>query len=329
MRFAAKAALLLVGLAGVALSAVAVHQGSVASLAARKGKLLDALDRPVGGDEVSTYSEVTLRRASGRPVETIVRVPRAGAAPRPAVVLVGGVKRGKRVALAPGLEAIARFAIIVSPDYPLNPHRRDWEGAQGFRTAARLRSSAFDLIADIGFEVDYLRSRTDVRADRIFLVGSSLGAPAVVIAGAVDPRPAAVIALYGGGDVGSLAAHTLALGRDGFPAWQAAILGRALALFLTPLEPTRYAARIAPRPFLMVNGDDDTMIPRASVAALFAAAREPKTLLWVAGTHVEPDEAELIREVSGRVAAWLAAEGLVSSQTTSRVATSRRLRAAW
>jgi dienelactone hydrolase len=328
MRLAGKAALLLIGIAAVALSAVAFHQGSVSSLSARKGRLQEAHDRPAGGDEVSTYSEVTLRRASGRPVETIVRAPRAGAAPRPAVVLVGGVKRGKKVALVPGLEAIARFAVIVSPDYPLNPHRRDWQGARAFGTAARLRSSAFDLIADIGLAVDYLRSRADVRADGIFLVGSSLGAPAVVIAGAVDSRPAAVIALYGGGDVGSLAAHTLALaGRDGFPAWQAAILGRALALFLTPLEPTRYAGRIAPRPFLMVNGDDDIMIPRANVSALFAAAREPKTMLWVAGTHVEPDEAELIRGVSGRIAEWLSAQGLLSSAWPLREETPRRLSA--
>ena len=40
-------------------------------------------------------------------------------------------------------------------------------------------------------------------------LNSSLGAEVVVIAGALDPRPAAVVALYGAANVGPLIAHTL------------------------------------------------------------------------------------------------------------------------
>ena len=53
--------------------------------------------------------------------------------------------------------------------------------------------------------------------------GGSLGAPVVAVAGAVDPRPAAVIMLYGGGELGPLIAHTLehpAQGRP-YPHWAA------------------------------------------------------------------------------------------------------------
>jgi dienelactone hydrolase len=219
---------------------------------------------------------------------------------------------GRRVAALKGLDAIARYAVIVSPDYPSQVDRRSLEGFGLLGAGPRIRSAAFDLVAQIGLQVDYLVSRRDVARTRIFLVGSSFGAPAVIIAGGVDRRPAAVIALYSGGDVGSLASHVLRQGgREALPPWQAAVVGRGLALLLTPLEPTRYVARITPRPFLMVNGAGDSLIPRANAEALFAAAREPKEILWMRSEHVQPDEEELIGAVSGWLAAWLARRGLL------------------
>jgi serine hydrolase FSH1 len=290
----------------------ALYQGSAAGLEARKGRLVEATLTSAGSDEVSTFAELVLRSSTGSQVKAMVRVPRAGMPPYPAAVLVGGINLGRKVAKLAGLDAIARYAIIVSPDYPVQLHRRDWEGLNFLATTVRLRGSAFDLVAQIGLQVDYLASRSDVSGNRIFLVGSSLGAPAVVIAGAVDARPVAVIPLYGGGNIGSLVTHTLQHGeRDGFPRWQAAILARTLALCLTPLEPTRYAARIAPRHFLMVNGADDSLVPRTNVEALFEAARAPKDIIWVQSEHVQPDEKELIRAVSGKIAAWLAGRGLL------------------
>jgi fermentation-respiration switch protein FrsA (DUF1100 family) len=133
----------------------------------------------------------------------------------------------------------------------------------------------------------------------------------VIIAGGVDTRPAAVIALYGGGDVASLVSHVLRLGGNAMSPGQAAVAGHGLALLLLPLEPTRYAARISPRPVLMVNGASDSLIPRSNVNALYEAARPPKDILWVRGEHVHPDETELIGAVSGWIAAWLAKRGLL------------------
>ncbi len=301
---------LAVMLAGAA--ARAMYQGSATGLAARKGDLAGARLAEAGSDAVSTFEELTLRSSTGQEVRAIIRVPRAGPPPYPAAVLVAGIGLGRKVAKVAGLDAIGRYAIVVSPDYPVKLHRRDWEGLNFLATTARLRGSAFDLVAQIGLQIDYLASRPDVRKDKIFLVGSSLGAPAVVIAGAVDTRPAAIIPLYGGGNIASLVTHTLQHGeRDPFPAWQAAILARTLALFLTPLEPTRYAGRIAPRHFLMVNGADDSLIPRANVEALFDAARPPKDIIWMRSEHIEPDEKELIRIVAGRIAAWLGSHGLL------------------
>src|SRR5215469_15483731 len=248
------------------------YQGTASGLLGRKGRLQQVSSLPVGADGVSELFDLTLRSSTGEVVRAMLRVPRGGSPPYPGVVLVG-------------------LGLLAA--------------------GPRLRTAALDLVAQVSLQVDYLLSRRDVARDRVFLVGSSFGAPAVVIAGGVDPRPAAVIALYGGGHVGSLVSHVLTLGRGGISPWQASLAGHGLALLLLPLEPTRYAGRIAPRPLLMVNGARDSLIPRANADALYAAAREPKDILWMASEHVHPDETELIGAVSGWIAAWLAKRGLL------------------
>ena len=50
-------------------------------------------------------------------------------------------------------------------------------------------------------------------------------------------------------------------------------------------DPVFFAAGIAPRPFLMVNTDDDPVFPREAVETLFGAASEPKEIRWRPGTH--------------------------------------------
>ena len=219
---------------------------------------------------------------------------------------MGGLKRGRRVVGVRGLDAIARGVILVSPDYPLDSHHRAWRGAALAGSAARVRPGALDAVASVPLLLDYLASRSDVRADALFLVGSSLGAPVVTIAGAIDERPRAVVALYGGGRIGSLVAHTLSHDDERpLSRWQAWLAGHALAVWIAPLEPVRYVARIAPRPLLMVNGADDGMIPRPNVLALYDAAGVPKDLRWTAGEHVQPDEDALIQRLADLVAEWL------------------------
>src|SRR5436189_173818 len=60
-------------------------------------------------------------------------------------------------------------------------------------------------------------------------------------------------------------------------------------------SPERYAARIAPRSIVMVNGVDDPQMPRAAVQSLYDAARQPKTLVWLRTGHLMPGDTTLIR----------------------------------
>src|SRR5256886_14054494 len=88
-------ALLAVVVAAGALVGVAIRQGSPASLVARKGHLAAVEVAPGGEDAISTMSQLTLRRSTGRDVSALVRVPR-GPGPHPAAGLLGGVNRGRR-----------------------------------------------------------------------------------------------------------------------------------------------------------------------------------------------------------------------------------------
>jgi hypothetical protein len=297
------------------LLALAQAEGSAERLRARKGALVATESRRLAEDVASTVDELTLRSSTGLTVHARVRAPRGGGRPAYAgAVLLGGVKRGRRIVTVPGLEPIARSTVLVSLDYPLRPSGRPWKSLAALVLVARVRPAAFDTIAAVELLVDYLEGRDDVARERVFLIGGSLGAVAVTVAGAIDPRPAAVVALYGGGSLGSLVAHTLEHPAQDvpYPHWQAMILGHGLAWLLTPLEPAAYARSIAPRPFIMVNGADDTLVPRENVLALYDAARDPKELIWVTGEHVQPSETSLLARLSDIVSARLVERGVLS-----------------
>ncbi len=243
-----------------------------------------------------------------------MRVPKAGEPRAPAAVIVGGIQRGRRIATAAGLDGIARQAVIVSPDYPLEQRRHTFEGLSLLATLPYIRPAAFDSVAQALLLLDYLETRPDVDRQRLFLVGGSMGAPIVTIAGGVDPRPAAVVVLYGGGQLASLIAHTLEHPGQPrpYPHWAAVLTGQGLTWLFAPLAPERYAPAIAPRRFLMINGAGDSLVPRANVLALYDAARQPKELIWIEGEHIQPEETALIAQVSSTISAWLEKQGLLT-----------------
>ena len=302
------------GVAGAVLATlVMTRQGSPERLRLRAGSLVRVQTRPLPRAGPSRLDTLELRSSTGLDVHGLVRVPEAGRPPYAGAVVVGGMKRGSRIVTVGGLDAIARSAVIVSPDYPIQLRRDSWRGVAALRTLARVRPAAFDAVCDVLLLTDYLSRRPDVDPRRIFLIGGSLGAVVAVVAGGIDARPAAVVLLYGGGRLGPLIAYTLEhpAQRVHVPRWATPVAGRALAWWLTPLTPERFAPAIAPRTLIMVNGAGDSLVPRRYVMALYDAAREPKELVWVEGEHLQPSETALLERLSGVVTARLVAHGLL------------------
>ena len=180
--------------------------------------------------------------------------------------------------------------VVLSLDYPaalpLEIHLDDaLVHGQQLREAAEQVPSLFSLGAS------YLSGRADVDSTRIAIAATSFAVPFAVIAAAFDTRFRNVVLVYGAGDLDRVLAANLTL--------RPRALRQAAAWLATrpfrELEPERYIALIAPRPLVMVNGIDDPQMPRAAVEALFAAAREPKSIVWLRTGHLMPTDSTLIR----------------------------------
>jgi dienelactone hydrolase len=168
---------------------------------------------------------------------------------------------------SPYLDATAHVwvrdgAAVASIDFPLHGERAsaklgDLLAAPDAGPARALASELLrQAVIDLRRALDAAASLPEVDAGRAAYAGFSLGALVGATFCAVDPRPrAAALALAGGG------------------------------LLPPEVDPLTHVARIAPRPLLLVGASGDRRVPRAATEALFAAAREPKRLLWFEATH--------------------------------------------
>jgi dienelactone hydrolase len=203
---------------------------------------------------------------------------------RPTFLVLGGYKRGREAAkLIPD----TRGAVVAALSYPFRGDV-NVRGLAVLRAAPAIRDAVLDTPPALLLAADYLTRRPDVDPTRLEVVGVSFGAPFACIAGALDPRFARVWAIHGSGE--SFAPLELNM-RKAIPVAAARLPLAALANVVIAgprLAPERWVGGIAPRPFVMINAERDERMPRAAVERLYASAREPKELTWVAGGHVRP-----------------------------------------
>ena len=250
---------------------------------------------------------VRLRAASGLVVDLLVKRPLHGivedgsardSARRPAVILLGGHVTGRdAVRLIPE----TRGAVVVAMSYPYHGEHR-LRGLELIRQVPAIRRAVLGTPPAVMLAVDYLASLPGVDPARLEGVGVSLGAPFMVIAGALDPRLSRVWSIHGsGGSYGPLAAN---LERTiPFAPARAAVAALGSLLISGPrLAPERWVDRIAPRPFIMLNARDDEQMPRPFVERLYMRADQPKTIIWVPGGHVRA-KPELVRPLVDMVLA--------------------------
>jgi len=57
------------------------------------------------------------------------------------------------------------------------------------------------------------------------------------------------------------------------------------------------AARISPRPVLIIGAKNDERTPAGQTELLFAAANDPKILRWTGGQHIQPGRNEVVSEL--------------------------------
>jgi len=259
----------------------------------RRGALSNA-SADVGPAEDGHINEVVrLEGTSGLKVQLMLRRPVDTAAAvrrRPVFMILGGYRTGDRAAtLIPNTHG----NVVAALAYP-------YEGDLGMKGLAvvpavpALRRAILDTPAAIMLALDYLLSRPDVDPTRIELVGASFGTPFATMAGALDQRVTRVWSLHGA--AWPYDQIELNLRRSiGFAPVRKLVAGLATLLASGPrFEPADWAPRISPRPFIMINARHDERMPREAIDALWAAAKEPKELLWLEGPHMQSNRREVL-----------------------------------
>lgn len=238
--------------------------------------------------------------------------PTAGDGPFPAVLLNDG--RELNSAAVEYLPAEFGCVVALSLDYPESlPY--DFDPWTLLVESDRIRHELRRIPRLFSLGGAYLTQRADVDDARVVMVVSSFAVPFGVLAAVEDARFRNVALIYGAGDLGAVVEANLAL--------EPRLLRRLAAWLVLQLygefEPTAHVAGIAPRPLIMVNGKNDPQMPVRAVHALYAAAREPKALIWLNTGHLLPTDRTLIRALVDTTLARLPAlEGARPGTRTDR-----------
>jgi pimeloyl-ACP methyl ester carboxylesterase len=159
------------------------------------------------------------------------------------------------------------------------------------KTPETLRAMVLDTVVDLRIGLDYLESRPECKRNIAYL-GTSFGGAVGALFGGQDARLGAVVLTSIGATfkeamlVGSAAARDI----PGLPvhvpgaATDPAILAHAVSI-LSPYDPAKWVARIAPRPLMLINGRFDPLVVPGDALELAAAANDPKSLLYFDGGH--------------------------------------------
>ena len=261
---------------------------------ARTGRLVRVDTLVVKHERGMLEQEFALVSATGLRVHMAVRRPTPAAGDttrRMLFLLLGGQERGRGAA---ALVADTRGTVVASFDYPFDGDHR----AKGLAVVAQvpsIRRALYDSPPAVTLVLDYLLGRPDVDSARVELVGASFGATFATIAAARDPRVTRLWIAHGGGK--PFAMINAGLEREiSFAPLRWPVAGLATLLASGPrFAAERWVARVSPRPVVMLNALDDERIPRVSIEALWRAAREPKSQVWLPGQHMQGNRQEVLR----------------------------------
>jgi dipeptidyl aminopeptidase/acylaminoacyl peptidase len=209
-------------------------------------------------------------------------------------------------------------AVCICHGIPAVPYNPDEKGGYG-ELAARFCQAGFvalvfnfrgagpsqgniDMVGwthDLTAAIDFLNMLLEVDKKKICLLGSSGGAAVSVYVAAHDPRISAVATfacpaefnfMTGGFSADSMISRFREIGiikDEGFP--------QSVEKWLEGFQvvmPLSHIEKIAPRPLLLVHGDQDETVPVEHARRLYEKAGDPKSLIVIpgAGHRLRHDE---------------------------------------
>lgn len=154
----------------------------------------------------------------------------------------------------------------------------------GFLTEARTLLDRPALTVNDGRRlIDFIQSRPEFDAARIYLVGASYGAITGTVLAAKDKRIKAAVLVVGGGHIPTILNAPMI--SQEVPGFVLSFAKPVIAFLMDVADPVHHAPFVAPTPVLMQNGADDRVITKQAGDALYAALSEPKEIKWYPIDH--------------------------------------------
>ncbi len=281
--------------AGVIVSIAGMLQPRHETFIERRGPITSATvssgTRP--GTALMTH-EVRLTTATGLEVDLRVLRPADTDRPMPAIILLGGNRRGRDTVDL--IDDPGRGA-LVSVDYPFRGPRKIRGVFQFLRHLPAMRSALLDTPPALCAALDWLVQQPWVDASRVELAGVSLGVPFAVVAGATDERFRRVWVIHGALDNRQWLESTL---RSRITnqrlRWAASHVIHTIAHGAS-FRTADWLGQIAPRPVIVVGAREDESIPQEQYRQVFEAAGEPRELLWTDTDHVRSNRPDIVQAI--------------------------------
>jgi len=208
-------------------------------------------------------------------VTALLTLPKKVKQPLPCIILMHGLGDRKTVDyIEAGNQYLldAGYAVLrldISNHGDRLKYDYDFDLTDGYRYWTR------DLITQTVFDlrraVDFIQTREELDHQRIGYYGISLGGIIGTIFCSVEERIGVPVIVLAGGNL------NLMFGKEA--------LSGDTKDYLSIIDPINYVAKISPRPLLMINAENDDVVPPITSKLLFNAAKKPKEIIWYPAKH--------------------------------------------
>jgi fermentation-respiration switch protein FrsA (DUF1100 family) len=264
----------------------------------RRSRPLSPSVRSLGAKGPVNVRSVTYTTADGSRVPALLAVPRHGKV-KGCLMYQPGLGSPKETAapLWPGAAQLGLAVFTIDPRYTGARASTAYPTSRVLDDTALIVSTTEGNVIDLRRGIDYLDGLAICRHNIGYMGTSMGGILGALLAGADQRIRAAVLSSVGATWRARLFySGTILPGVANDPKRLAAALQE-----LSPLDPARWIAKVAPRPVMIVDGLADPNVPVIDALNLSAAAQEPKTLVLHKGGHDPfgpPDGAHVASQVA-------------------------------
>jgi len=236
--------------------------------------LLDSV-RPADDTSDQTMFYLTYRSVHDAEVTGLLTLPEKGTGPFPVVILMHGlgdrktvdyIEAGNEYLIDAGY-AVLRLDISNHGDRFLYDYDFDLTSGYRYWTRNVISQTVFDLRR----AVDFIQTRDELDHERIGYFGISLGGIIGTVFCSVDERVKVPVIVLAGGSL------NLMFGMDA--------LSEDTRNYLSIIDPINFVKMISPRPLLMINAENDDIVPPVTSKLLYKAAKKPKEIIWYPAKH--------------------------------------------